>query len=98
MEAATALIEFLKRGLVQLFEQELATSKLEAYIQKILRIVREAGGRTSRRNLQRKASIDAASFQLVMKGLVQDGRLKESSEPTSKGQTSLIVSLGDDDE
>jgi hypothetical protein len=99
LSRAIALVEFLKQTIIRLLGQELAPSKTAAAFQKVLKLVRQsAGGRITRRDLQRRSNFLADDFNKVMRSLLQDGRLKQEEIKTPNGQASTIVLLGHDDD
>ena len=76
LDFAIALVEHLKAQLVQLFCEELPATRMGQLQQKFLKIVRNAGGEISRRDLMRRASLSAADFNTVLGSLEADERLK----------------------
>jgi hypothetical protein len=93
LDASIALVEYLKQSLVRFMRQELAPNKIERAQQRVLGIVRAAGGRINQRHLQRKAGLIARDFHEIMRGLSQDGRLVIETEPMKSGQTEIWVRL-----
>jgi hypothetical protein len=96
LDAAITLVEYQKKSLVRFLGQELAPSKFSKLQQKVLRLVRAAGGRVKQRVLQRKANIIASDFALILRGLKEDGRLVVETEVTEAKQTEIWLRLGEE--
>ena len=97
LDLAIELVEVLKRGLVQLLQENLHPNKVAAANRKVIDIIRRFGGRATRRDVQRKAGLLPESFKEVIRGLLEDGRLKQEKQTMPSGQTSDILLLGEDD-
>jgi Protein of unknown function (DUF3987) len=96
LDAAITLVECLKKSLVRLLGEEVAPTKFAKAVQKVLGLVRGAGGRINKRKLQRKANMHGDDFKAVISGLVEDGRLVHETETTEKKQVEVWVRLVDE--